>query len=107
MKRLIALFTGTPFAFALAGPAFAGHGNGGGGGGNGGGGESQRGGLPGLEDRVEQDEALIAALQSKVADLQGQNNWAVVAFDGTLVQTFDKTGGTATDSRFHLYVSCP
>ena len=47
------------------------------------------------------------ALQTKLADLQGQNNWAVVAFDGTLVQTFDKTGGTATDSRFHLYVSCP
>jgi hypothetical protein len=150
-----------------------------GGKGKSGGGESQAGGLPALEDRVEADEALIAALQSavrklqtQVAGLQGQNNWAVVASDGTLarspssagavsvekgatgkyevsfardvsdcayeatigdaanaiptqrqisvsgdvdsdnpnevfVQTFDQTGTTATDSPFHLYVSCP
>ena len=44
--------------------------------GGGGGGESQKGGLPALEDRVEADEALIT-------DLQGQNNWAVI--DGTTV----------------------
>jgi len=141
--------------------------------------ESQAGGLPALEDRVEADEALITALQlavgklqTQVTDLQGQNNWAVVAADGTLVrslssagavsveklttgqyevsfaknvsgcayeatiggtanavpsqgqisvsgdtdsdnpndvfvQTFDKTGTIATDSPFHLYVSCP
>jgi len=42
----------------------------------GGGGESQKGGLPALEDRVEADEALITTLQ-------GQNNWAVI--DGTTV----------------------
>jgi hypothetical protein len=145
----------------------------------GGGGESQAGGLPGLEDRVEADELLIttlqgqvAALQTKVTDLLGQNNWAVVdaagdtppvrasspaisvvhvsagvyevnfgksvsgcAYNATIgdtahaaptqgqisvsgdvdtdsgndvfVYTFDKTGVTATDSPFHLYVSCP
>ncbi|MGO9452805.1 MAG: hypothetical protein ACLQDV_17480 [Candidatus Binataceae bacterium] len=60
--------------------------------GNGGGGESQGGGLPSLEDRIEQDEALIAALQTKAADLQGQNNWAVVAFDGTLVRSQTSAG---------------
>jgi hypothetical protein len=47
-------------------------------------GESQKGGLPALEDRVEADEALIATLQSEVATLQGQNNWAVVKADGTV-----------------------
>jgi len=41
-----------------------------------GGGESMKGGLPALEDRVEADEALIAALQ-------GQNSFAVI--DGTTV----------------------
>ena len=53
--------------------------------------ESQAGGLPGLEDRVEADEALITALtdrvtilETKVTDLLGQNNFACVAADGTL-----------------------
>src|SRR5712692_2406872 len=53
--------------------------------------ESQKGGLPALEDRVEFDEGLIAdltirvtTLETKVADLQGQNNFACVAADGTL-----------------------
>jgi hypothetical protein len=60
-------------------------------GGGGGGKESQAGGLPGLEDRVELDEGLIAALttrvttlETEVADLLGQNNFACVAADGTL-----------------------
>jgi hypothetical protein len=174
--------------------------------------ESQKGGLPTLEDRVEKLEGEVALLNSEVAalqvavsalqsavaalqsavsslqtavsslqsavrtlqtavgDLQGQNNWAVVSSTGTVVrhsgstpitaaksatgvyevtfhkdvsgcayvatigdtahaapgpgqitvsgdvdggnpddvqvQTFDKTG-TAADSSFHLYVSCP
>jgi hypothetical protein len=46
--------------------------------------ESQKGGLPALEDRVETDEGLITTLQSDVLDLQGQNNFACVASDGTL-----------------------
>ena len=83
---------------ALGSPAWAGHTKGGGGGG--GGGESQAGGLPGLEDRVEADEGLIATLQtqvatlmgevttliSEVADLLGQNSWAVVNSDGTIAR---------------------
>jgi hypothetical protein len=44
--------------------------------GGGGGGESQKGGLPALEDRVDAADLLIT-------DLQGQNNWAVI--DGTTV----------------------
>jgi hypothetical protein len=47
----------------------------------GGGGESQKGGLPALEDRVDAADALITTLQGQVLDLQGQNNWAVI--DGT------------------------
>jgi hypothetical protein len=46
--------------------------------------ESQKGGLPALEDRVEADEALITALQGDVADLQGQNNFACVDDTGAL-----------------------
>ena len=60
-------------------------------GGGGGGKESQAGGLPGLEDRVELDEGLITALtdrvtilETKVAGLLGQNQFACVAADGTL-----------------------
>ena len=109
MKRSISIIGSILLAAALCSPAFAkpgngkGGGNGGGGGGNGGGGgESQAGGLPALEDRVEADEALIATLQTQVAtlmsevsalqgavsmlqtevaDLLGQNNWAVVNVD--------------------------
>jgi hypothetical protein len=170
MRRSLSIIGGILLAATLSAPALAG--GKGSGGGNGGGGESQAGGLPALEDRVEADEGLIAALQSTLSTLQGQNNWAVVAADGTLVrslssagavsvekvatgqyevsfakdvsgcayqatigdtanavptqeqisvsgdtdsdspndvfvQTFDKTGATATDSPFHLYVSCP
>jgi hypothetical protein len=42
--------------------------------------ESQKGGLPALEDRVEADEALIAALQ-------GQSNFAVVSAAGAIVRS--------------------
>ena len=42
----------------MSSPAFAGHKHGGGGGG----GESQAGGLPALEDRVEADEAICARM---------------------------------------------
>jgi hypothetical protein len=51
----------------------------------GGGGESQKGGLPALEDRVEADEALIATLQ-------GQNNWAVVTSDCAVTSSFSSAG---------------
>lgn len=170
MKRIFGVFLGILLAVALSTPSLAKKSKNGNGNGNGG--ESQAGGLPALEDRVEADEALIAALQTKVADLQGQNNWAVVKADGTLVrsqssagevsvekvatgqyevtfakdvsgcayeatigdtanavplqgqisvsgdsdsdnlgdvfvQTFEQNGTVATDSPFHLYVSCP
>lgn len=77
-------------------------------------GESQRGGLPALEDRVEKLEARVSALISQVgslekgvnalqsavsslqnlvaklgtavADLKGQNNWAVVTSSGDVVR---------------------
>lgn len=97
MKRSISIIGSILLAAALTSPAWAhpgkgnGNGNGGGGGGSGGG-ESQAGGLPALEDRVEADEALIAtlqtqvstlmsevtALQTAVSDLEGQNNFALV-----------------------------
>ena len=75
MKQGIRIVGSILLATALASPAWAGNGHGkgnNGGGGNSGGGESQAGGLPGLEDRVEADEALIATLQSQVSTLQGQ-----------------------------------
>ena len=62
---------------------------------NHGGGESQKGGLPGLEDRVEADELLITTLQTQVTDLLGQNNWAVVQADGTLVRSSSVPGPVA------------
>src|SRR5215469_8844436 len=71
MRRSFRIIGCVLLALALSSPAWAGHGKGGGG-------ESQAGGLPGLEDRVEGDEALITTLQGQVAALQGQNNWAVV-----------------------------
>jgi hypothetical protein len=115
MKRSISIIGGILLALALMSPAWAhpGKGKGGGGGGPtgptgpGDPGESQAGGLPGLEDRVEADEALIATLQTQVAtlmsevtalqgavstlqtevaDLLGQNNWAVVNPDGTIAR---------------------
>ena len=114
MKRSIRIIGCILLAAALGSPAWAGHGNGkgkgnggGGGGGSGDPGESQAGGLPALEDRVEADEALIATLQTQVntlmsevttlqgqvstlqgqvADLLGQNNWAVVDATGAIVR---------------------
>jgi hypothetical protein len=101
MRQGIRILGTILLAVAVSSPAWA---KKGGGGGGGGGGESQAGGLPGLEDRVEADEALIAtlqadvvtlntevaalqtavttlqsdvtALQTAVTDLQGQNNFA-------------------------------
>ena len=52
-----------------------------------GGHESQKGGLPALEDRVQADEALITALQNQVNDLVGQNNFAVISATGTVVRS--------------------
>lgn len=81
MKRSISIIGSILLAAALASPAWAhpgkGKGGGQGGGGSGGsggsgGGESQAGGLPGLEDRVEADEALIATLQTQVATLMSE-----------------------------------
>ena len=110
MKRSISIIGSILLAAALTSPAWAhpgkgkGGGQSGGGSGGSGGGESQAGGLPGLEDRVEADEALIATLQTQVAtlmsevtalqgavstlqgdvaDLQGQNNFAVVGETAT------------------------
>ena len=135
MKRSISIIGSILLAAALASPAWAHPGNGkgggqgggngggqgggnGGGGSGGGGGESQAGGLPGLEDRVEADEALIAtlqtqvatlmsevtalqgavgALQTAVADLQGQNNWAVVDATCT-VSRFNSSAGPVTSA---------
>jgi len=48
----------------------------------GGGGEKQKGGLPALEDRVEQNE--------------GENNWAVVGSDGTLARSFSNAGAVTS-----------
>src|ERR1700722_5378268 len=115
MKRSISIIGGILLALALMSPAWAhpGKGKGGGGGGPtgptgpGDPGESQAGGLPGLEDRVEADEALsatlqtqvatlmsevtalqgaVSTLQTEVADLLGRDNWAVVNVDGTIAR---------------------
>lgn len=64
MKRSVSIIMSILLAAAVSSPAWAKPGKGGGGGG-----ESQAGGLPGLEDRVEADEALIATLQTQVATL--------------------------------------
>jgi hypothetical protein len=58
---------------------------------NGKGGESQKGGLLALEDRVEADEALIAALQ-------GQNNWAVVSSTCTILASSSAVGPVTATS---------
>jgi hypothetical protein len=88
MKRFISVLGSLAIATALGSPAFAGHGHGNSGNGH----ESMKGGLPALEDRVDADEALITTLQGQVADLQGQNNWAVVGADGTLVRSNSSAG---------------
>ena len=78
MKRSISIIGSILLAAALTSPAWAhpgkgnGKGNGGGVDGGSGGGESQAGGLPALEDRVEADEALIATLQTQVSTLMSE-----------------------------------
>jgi len=80
-------------------------------------GESQKGGLPALEDRVEKLEHQMAALISKVGSLQndvatlksvvssltnsvlnlkGQNNWAVVDSSATVVRHSGASNVTAS-----------
>jgi hypothetical protein len=49
--------------------------------------ESQKGGLPALEEVVDGIESEVSNLISAVTDLQGQNNWAVVAADGTVARS--------------------
>jgi hypothetical protein len=92
MKRIVVVLLGILLTVALSTPLLAKKGKGGGNGG-----ESQAGGLPGLENRVEADEALIAALQTQVAALQGQNNWAVVKADGTLVRSQSSAGNVSVE----------
>jgi len=107
MKQSIRIVGCLLLAAALSSPAWAGNGNGKGkGAAAGGGGESQAGGLPGLEDRVEADELLIATLQGQVAllisevtalqtavtDLRGQNNWAQVSSACAVVSSNSSAG---------------
>jgi hypothetical protein len=115
MKQGIRVVGSILLAAALASPAWAGngHGKGNNGNGGGGGGESMAGGLPGLEDRVEADEALIATLQGQVAalqtavaalqtavaalqtavtDLQGQNNFAQVSSACAIINSSSSAG---------------
>lgn len=95
MKKGLSIISGILLAVAVYTPAMAaghGHGKGPGGGDEK---ESQAGGLPALEDRVEADEALITTLQGQVADLLGQDNWAVVAANGTVVRS-SSSAGTVT-----------
>ncbi|HYL58883.1 MAG TPA: hypothetical protein VEU51_08425 [Candidatus Acidoferrales bacterium] len=106
MKNFLIIVGGLLLAATLSSTAFAaGKGKGGGPGGPGGG-ESQAGGLPGLEDRVEADEGLIATLQGQVATLQGQvatlesqSNWAVVDGATGAVQRSHSSAGAVTGSR--------
>jgi hypothetical protein len=121
MRQGIRILGTILLAVAVSSPAWAKKG--------GGGQESQAGGLPGLEDRVEADEALIATLQAQVAtlqgqvlalqtavttlqsdvaalklavtDLQGQNNWAVVNSDGTINRA-SSVNVTVTDAHVAL-----
>lgn len=103
MKNILSILGGILLAATLNSTVFAaGHGKGGGPGG----GESQAGGLPGLEDRVETDEGLIstlqgqvATLQGQVAALQGQSNWAVVDGATGSVQRSHSSAGAVTGTR--------
>ncbi|HVA82178.1 MAG TPA: hypothetical protein VNF29_14725 [Candidatus Binataceae bacterium] len=120
MKKRIGLvwsvLGGVVLAVTLGSPAFA-HPGKGKGGGNGGG-ESQAGGLPALEDRVDTLQADITTLQGQVStlmgqvstltgevgtlmtevgDLQGQNNWAVVDSAGGTVFTSGPAGSITAE----------
>ena len=91
MKSSIGIFGGILLAATLNSPALAaGHGHGG---------ESQAGGLPALEDRVDAAVADITTLQGQVADLLGQSNWAVVNGATGAVSRFSSSAGTVTGSR--------
>lgn len=70
MKKSIRIVGCLLLAAALSSPAWAKNTKSGGGGGEEK--ESQAGGLPGLEERVEADEALITTLQGQVATLIGE-----------------------------------
>ena len=80
MKRIIRIVGCVLLAAAMSSPAWAkpGKGGGGGGGGAGGGsgdpGESQAGGLPALEDRVDAIDAEVMTLISEVSVLTGEVN---------------------------------
>jgi len=114
MKRSISIIGSILLAAALVSPAWAhpGKGKGGGqsGGGSGGsggsgGGESQAGGLPGLEDRVEADEALIATLQTQVATLMSEVSalqTAVTALQGQVSTLNTEVGDLEGQNNFAL-----
>lgn len=93
MKKGLSIISGILFAVAVYTPALAaGHGHGKGPGG----GESQAGGLPALEDRVDAAVADITTLQAQVATLQGQSNWAVVdGATGAVSRSFSSAGTVA------------
>lgn len=127
MRQRILILGTILLAAAVCSPAWAKPGKGKGGGNSGG--ESQAGGLPGLEDRVEADEALIAtlqaevgtlntevaalqtavstlntdvaALQTAVTDLQGQNNFA----QGTETASTCTLGATSSSVVSATFVS--
>jgi hypothetical protein len=95
VKKFFSIFGGILLAATLNSPAWAGaHGKGGPGGG-----ESQAGGLPALEDRVDAAVADITTLQGQVATLQGQSNWAVVDGATGSVQRSHSSAGAVTGSR--------
>ena len=87
MKQCISIIASILLAATLSSPAWAKHNSD-----PGDSGESQAGGLPGLEDRVEADEGLITTLQGQVATLQGQNNWVVVYADGSVARSSSVPG---------------
>jgi type IV secretory pathway VirB2 component (pilin) len=71
--------------------------------------ESQKGGLPALEEVVDAIQAAVATLQGQVTTLigvvgtlkgqvttlQGQNSWAVIEAGGTVARFSSNLGGTA------------
>ena len=112
MKRSISIIGSILLAAALTSPAWAGHGHGKGGPsgpsgptGPGDPGESQAGGLPGLEDRVEADEALIATLQTQVATLMSEVTalqTAVTALQGQVSTLNTEVGDLEGQNNFAL-----
>ncbi len=98
MKRGISIIGGVLLAATLSIPALAGHHH-----------ESQKGGLPALEEVVDAIQATVATLQGQVTTLmsevsaltatvttlQGQNSWAVVLANGSVARFSTNLGGTA------------